>query len=228
MALGIQTESSEGGNFLPIIKYDARAGRFFRRDRSQDGGGAWVTDDVDITNVLQMVMDFAAIEVGYISFTGGTPDFRLVPIGHPLPPRPADKDDKGQPLFKQGFRCKVKLAKSCGGDVREWSHTAKVVLSAVDAIHDAYTSAPEAAQGKLPIVKCTGATPIKSGQSTNYQPVLEIAGWVDRPEGLPLPAQTGHAAPAAQPQAQQPAPQAPYVPPPAQRVPEAASAGAEF
>ena len=39
MSLGLKTESSGGGDFLPRIQYDARAGRFFRVDRVQTSAG---------------------------------------------------------------------------------------------------------------------------------------------------------------------------------------------
>src|SRR5690606_30386892 len=139
-------------------------------------------------------MDLENIEVGWINFET-TPEFRLVPLGQPLPPKPGDK-------FRQGFRTRIKLAKSIGGDVREFSHTAKAVLGAVDALHDAYVAAPESRAGKLPVVKLAGTTPIKTktpqGTTTNYAPVLEIVQWIDRPEDMALsekaePAQTAPA-----------------------------------
>jgi hypothetical protein len=48
MALGLQTESSGGGDFTPIIKFDARAGRMFRVDREQDASGSWNTENVEV------------------------------------------------------------------------------------------------------------------------------------------------------------------------------------
>lgn len=218
MALGINT-NSEGGEFKNIIKFDARAGRFFRVDRAQDSSGQWNKNDVDITNGISFIMDLASIEVGWASFAGGVPDFKLVKVGEPLPPRPAGVDDKGKPAYKQGFRCPIKLAKSCGGDAREWAHTAKVVLGAVDDIHNAFLAAPEAKQGKLPVIRCSSTRAVKSGQSTNYAPVLEIAQWVERPSDLPL---TDAAAKAPPP------PAASAVPPPAQQAPAQPIAGAEF
>ena len=54
MALGFNLGSGGGGgDFLPIIKYDARAGRLFRVDR-EDG----VSTSVDITRNFKAVFDF--------------------------------------------------------------------------------------------------------------------------------------------------------------------------
>ena len=46
MPLSIKTEG--GGDFLPIVKYDTRAGHMIRVDRTQ-GAKGWDTDEVDIT-----------------------------------------------------------------------------------------------------------------------------------------------------------------------------------
>ena len=86
MAFGFNYESS-GGDIIPIVKFDARAGRFFRIDRS-DG----VNNPVDITSSFKAVMDFENIEVGFINFdTGGASDFVMVPLGTPMPQKPGDK-----------------------------------------------------------------------------------------------------------------------------------------
>jgi len=231
MALGIATENTGGGDFLPILKYDSRSGRFFRPDRSQDANGNWQSEVVDITGNVAFLLDFATIEVGWINFSAGSaPDFRMVAIGQPLPAKPGE-------LYKQGFRARVKLGKSCGGDVREWAGTAKVILGQVDALHTAYTIAPESKAGKLPVVMCNGTVPVKSGSGTksslNYAPLLYIASWVDRPADLPLVKGNGNGAqkPATASPAQATAQPANHVPPPVQQAPApspAAAVGGEF
>jgi len=76
MGLGLKI-SSGGGDFLPIVKYDARAGRMFRVDKV-DG----ISTPVDITKKFKAVFDFENVEVGYINFaTGSAPDFVMVPLG---------------------------------------------------------------------------------------------------------------------------------------------------
>jgi hypothetical protein len=181
MALGLQTESNGGGDFLPIVKYDARAGRFFRVDRSQVGD-TWETNPVDITNGFQAVFGLQDIKVGYINFnTGGAPDFQLVGLGDKLPAKPSD-------LHKQGFRLNVKLGKSSGGDVRDFASCARVVIGALDELHTLYEAKKGDNRGKLPIVALKTTTAVKSGQgaktSTNYAPVFEIVKWVDAPPEL--------------------------------------------
>lgn len=181
MPLGLQTESG-GGDFADVVKFDARAGRWFRVDRSQDSAGNWATDSVDITHSFQAVFDLANVEVGWVFFANGlAPQWAMVPLGQALPPKPTDQ-------HKQAFRMQLLLGKTAGGDVREFASQAKAVIGAVDKLYDAYAADPESKQGLLPVVAMTSSTPIKSsggGQtSTNYAPVFEITAWVKRPDRL--------------------------------------------
>lgn len=175
MALGLATESS-GGDFLPILKFDARAGRFFRRDRN-----GTENVEVDITKAFKAVVDMENIEVGYINFaTGGAPDFVLVPLGDPMPQKPSDG-------HKQGFRIVCKLGNDCGGDLREFSSCAKVVIRGIDALHEAYLAGEKQNPGKLPVIVLKDTVPITTEgkqKSTNYQPVFEIVSWAPRPKDM--------------------------------------------
>lgn len=181
MALGLNTDTADGGDFMPIIKYDARAGRFCRRDRVEEAG-QWVSHEIDITDGFAAIMDVANIEVGWMDFFNTPPSIITQPASLGLPDKP-ERD-----TYKQGFRLHVKLKQDQGGDVREWCSSAKAVIRSVDALHDLYKTAPEAAQGRLPIVAMTGTTIIESGSgarsSKNYSPNFEIIGWADRPPGL--------------------------------------------
>lgn len=180
---GFSTEPSNGGgDFLPIIKYDARAGRIFRVDRV-DVGGQFSSEPVDITRNFKAILDMENIEVGWINFaSGGAPDFKLVPMGSILPGRPSDQ-------HKNGIRLMLKLGKECGGDkpIREIAGTSKAFLSGVEKLYHDYEAGrkttPDAGD-KLPIVVLKDTTPITSGQgakqSTNYVPVFEIVGWALR------------------------------------------------
>lgn len=177
MALGMNYESTSGGDFLPIVKYDARAGRIFRVDRADR-----VNTPVDITRTFKAVMDLENIEVGWLDFnTGSAPVFALAPLGAPFPANPG-----GQ--AKQGVRLMMKLSKECGGDVREMATSAKAAMRGIDDLHTAYETGEKENPGKLPVVVLKDTIAITSegqGQkTTNYQPVFEIAGWVARPEDL--------------------------------------------
>jgi len=178
MALGFDFGSSGGsGNFLPIAKYDARAGRFFRVDR-EDG----ITAQHDITRNFKAVFDFENMEVGWISFTAGSaPDFNMVPHGSAFPAKPTDN-------HKRGIRMHIKLGGEIGGDCRELASTATAMLNGINSLHDEYLAGVKANPGKLPVVVLEETVPISSGsgdkKSTNYQPVFKIASWVKRPADL--------------------------------------------
>jgi hypothetical protein len=140
------------------------------------GATGWEPQRVDITNPAPVfAVDFPSIEVGYVHYTNAGPDFKMVPLGQPLPTVPS-KD------YKQC--CRVKIAGQVLGGVREFSSSAKCVLNALDDLHNKYEAAEEAAQGKIPIVKLIGTSAITTngpqGKTTTYAPVFEIIGWTDR------------------------------------------------
>jgi hypothetical protein len=178
MAL-MNISENAGGDFLPIVKYDSRAGRIFRVDRA-DG----TSTPVDITRSFKALFDFEQVEVGYIMFSaGGAPDFRMAPYGQPLPAKPVGD-------YKQGVRLRIKLAPGCGGDVRELAGTANAFLRGINAVHDEYVKLAPANPGKLPVLVLQDTIGVESGsgsrKSTNYTPVFSIEGWAARPADMPL------------------------------------------
>ena len=180
---GFSTEPSAGGNFTPIIKYDARAGRIFRVDRIDTGNG-FESNPVDITASFKAVVDFENIECGWIDFPpGSAPSFALSRMGTKLPDRPSTK-------HKNGIRMLLKLNKTCGGDkpVREIAGTSKAFLNGIEEVYAEYDNEKVKYSGKLPVSVLVSTSPIKSGngqtQSTNYRPKFKIDGWAVRPEDL--------------------------------------------
>lgn len=184
MALGMNFNSGgDGGDIVPYVKYDSRAGRISRADRSQAADGSYGNEVVDITSNFKAVIDMENIEIGFFLFTAGAaPQMLVVPIGQVMPQKPAGEG------WKQGARVMMKLHQSCGGDVREMSGNAASFLRGFDELHTAYEAGKPANPGKLPIVVLKSAQPVTTGQgakkSTNYQPVFEITGWAPRPVDL--------------------------------------------
>jgi hypothetical protein len=220
MGLGLQTGSS-GNDYLPIVTWDARAGRMFRVDREQDAGGMWMSNKIDITNEQPTFLaDFGSIEVGYLAFTPTGPSFAMAPLGQPFPAKPT-------PDHKQGAKMKLFSPKNFGG-IREFASSAKSVLGSIDALHSEFEAAPEAAQGKLPVVKLAGSTAITTkgpqGNVTSYAPQFVVTGWAARPEELgertvPAPGVKAASAPAPKPTA--------HVAPPVAKKAEPAAAMAD-
>jgi len=227
MAFGMQTTS---GDFLPIVKYDARAGKFFKVEKLVGGG----SNPIEIPMGTKFALDFGTIEAGYVMFSNQGPIRHMKPYvdGVAMPAQPQDKDDKGKLIFRPGFY--IKVAGNALDGVREWCSNAQVLLNAMDELYQQYVRAPEAAAGQIPLIAIVSTTPVTTGsgaqKSTNYAPVFRIEGWVLRPDicgprTTPLPGTTtnGHGAPAAAPQAA-PAQPAPVTPPPAQQAPQAPAA----
>lgn len=180
MALGLP--KSDGGNRVPILKYDARAGRLFRVDRSQTAAGTYESNAVEITAAFQAVIDLEHIELGWLDFPqGAAPSIVVAPYGQPIPPKPTA-------AHRAGFRVHMLLGKTCGGDVREMASNANVSVDGMDLLHDAYLEGVQGNKGKLPVVKLSGTKTVsgkgKGVGSMNFQPVWQIVGWVDRPEKL--------------------------------------------
>ena len=94
MAFGLKTIPGNSGDFLPIIKFDAKAGRLFRVDKDPD---TFEKEVVDITSPPpRFAMDFGTLDVGWIHFSADGPEYQLAPVGTTPPAMPLDKDEKGK------------------------------------------------------------------------------------------------------------------------------------
>jgi hypothetical protein len=140
-------------------------------------------------------LDFATFEAGYMTIGPQGPVRLMKPyiMGTEMPPQPQERDDKGQLIMKPGFRCVV--AGNALEGIREWCSNAASVVGPLDDLWNTWWYAPEAAQGKIPLVSIVSTTPVTTGgkqKSTNYKPNFVIKGWVDRlekmgPRTVPLP-----------------------------------------
>lgn len=181
-------QGGAAGNIVPGLKFKANQGRLYLYDRVQDLNGVWSPQEIEITDSRpQFAMDFGRLEVGWCHFMQGmAPQYFMVPYGEPMPPKPGspgNDDATGKALsFQQGFRIPV-AGKALGG-VREFTGNSKALLNGMNDLHSAFEAAPEAALGQIPIVTLTHNITVKTGQSTNFQPVFEIKSWVDRHEIL--------------------------------------------
>lgn len=178
--------TGNGGNFLSFIKYNAKDGKFFRRDRTQDSFGNYDNTDVDITDGFTAAMDIKNIRVGYLDFSTGVPVKDLVynsEIGKDGVEYPA----KNTQNAKKGFGLLVILGRGVRGNdednqVREWTSNSTLVASAVSALDDDYLAGiaedPKRAE-QTPIVKLTNVEKVKSRMGTNAKPHFEIVDWID-------------------------------------------------
>jgi hypothetical protein len=176
MSLGKRKASS--GDITPLVKFDARAGVAYRCDRARAPDGEWYTDQKNITDNFLAIFDMQNVEVGWAAFSSnGPPNFAMFPVGSDIGDPPSDK-------HTQGFRLRLKLAKGCGGGVREFASTAASTWQAIDKLHTEFEKERGKHPGELPVVKLTEVKPNKTPMGTSYIPVFEIAGWMVRPPEL--------------------------------------------
>jgi hypothetical protein len=187
--MALPTNTTYSGDRRPILKYDARSRLFSLPNRVQQPDGSWITRTQDLTSAV-FVFDFPTLEVGWVGFPGGRPDFRMAAFplnlqlsgGTPtLAARPADLNEQGNPVFNMGFRLNVMMGNR---EVREFSHSALCVYNAFSKLHDQFIAAAEAKAGQVPVVQVASYEAIKAKMSTNYAPVFKIGKWIDRPVEL--------------------------------------------
>jgi hypothetical protein len=77
-----------------------------------------------------------------------------------------------------------------GDAPREFMSTAAATWYALDTLHTAYDNQRKDHPGEVARVKLTDVIETKAGNSTNFTPVFELAGWVARPPDLPKPTAT--------------------------------------
>jgi hypothetical protein len=204
---GFSTAPSAGGDFLPIIKYDARAGQFKLVERVQTATGFESNEEIMDRIKLRMVVDLYNLETGWIDFTSGAPQFNLVlardlydpdrnPDGIPFPPAAVPQGG-----WKTGIRFMIKLPKTVWIDedpprsvqvdktVREMATSAKAFMSGIEAIYEQFLAETPAHRGSVPVLKLHGVPAVQktgTGARTSiaYRPTFVIDKWVPRPPDL--------------------------------------------
>jgi hypothetical protein len=168
----------KGSDFMPVFKYDANAGSFYKQDRvlTKDGWGNEQADVGDDLRAGRVIFDLDHIEVGWLYFPkGAAPETALFPAGQDIGDAPT-KD------HKQGFRVVVKLDND---EPREFMSTAAATWYALDTLHEAYCNQRKDHPGQVAKVKLVDIIETKTGNSTTFTPVFELVGLVARPPDLP-------------------------------------------
>ena len=229
MAFGYKVTN---GDFLPICKFDARSGKFFKVEKTP----GQQANDIELPPGTKFGVDFGTLEAGWCTFTTQGPIRHMQPYIEGQSPinQPPDKDAEGKMIYRPAFY--VKLAGNALDGVREWIGASAAVMNAMDELYTQVCRAPEMAAGQIPIVSIPSTVAIKSGtgarSSTNYAPVFRLEGWTPRPDILgprtvPVPVVNGQPTPVAAQSAPAPQP-APVAPPPAQQTAAAPPAGMPF
>lgn len=177
------------GEFTPYIKYNAKAGRFYVRPQG-------ATADVEVERPM-LAFDMANIRTGWLYYAEGAgPEKIWDPSPSQMAPRPP-----GPRKFKRGFEVMVFGNSDVPGigklGLREFSSTAGSVIGAILQMHAEYEKGLAANPGKVPYYACTGVAAIPGAFGTNYEPVFQLRGWVDRTK---IPAFDEHEPRASSPQ----------------------------
>jgi hypothetical protein len=162
--MGLNISNGGGEDFVPFLKYNAKAGRWYvRKDEN----------DVEINNPT-FVIDFDNIKTGWFLFEAGIPP--SIAFDKDLSTPAAKPSEK----HKRGFEVNV-FSKSMLDGVRVFSSTSGIVGSSINAIYEQYEKEKAANNGSLPVVQCAGVTPEVGKHGTNYKPNLSIVKWTSRP-----------------------------------------------
>jgi hypothetical protein len=172
MSLG-KRKSSTGNSFMPLLKFDARVGRFYLEQRVQTSNG-WEKQQTDITDRFRAVFDLANAKRGWLKFPrGAPPETVLVPAGED--PGEAPSED-----HKEGFR----VLGQVDGVVHEFMSTSVGAWNAVNALHDAYIREAPKHPSEAPVVVLHDIVERRYTSGTSFEPSFVITEWVPRPADL--------------------------------------------
>ena len=167
------------GDFTPFVKYNAKAGRWYVKKDDEE---------LEVQNPV-FVADLKNAKKAWMWFMEGqAPDVKLFPDLTTAIPKPSEN-------HKMGISINLFSEASFGGVVKLESNSINT-CSALGALHALYEAAPESKEGKLPVVRVTGAEAIKGNYGTNYKPTFVIEKWVDRPAAFDALADSDEQTPA--------------------------------
>jgi hypothetical protein len=161
------------GDFVPYLKYNAKAGRFYAKAEGGQG-------EVEILNPM-LAFDMSRIKTGWLFYSEGSGPEKVWDASPEIAaPRPA-----GPRKFKRGFEVMVVGNGKIPGTqerlgLREFSSTATNVITSMLRMYAEYEAGLAANRGKVPVYACTGVVPITGSYGVNYEPTFVLRQWVER------------------------------------------------
>lgn len=183
------------GDFVPYLKYNAKAGRFYAKAEG-------ITGEIEIINPM-LAFDMSRIKTGWLFYSEGSGPEKVWDASPEVAaPRPA-----GPRKFKRGFEVMVIGNGKIPGTqerlgLREFSSTATNVITSMLRMYADYEAGLAANRGMVPVYACSGVVPITGSYGVNYEPTFQLRQWVERSK---VPEFDTHAGPA-QPQERKPDP----------------------
>lgn len=160
------------GDFVPYLKYNAKAGRFYVKPEG-------ASEEIEIVNPV-VAFDMANIRTGWLYYAEGSGPEK---IWDPSPTQMAARPP-GPKKFKRGFEVMVYGNTVLPGGkklgLREFSSTAGNVIGSILHMHAAYEAGLGENAGKVPVFKCTNVKPITGAYGVNYEPQFDLISWVER------------------------------------------------
>ncbi|MFP6706427.1 MAG: hypothetical protein VCE75_10430 [Alphaproteobacteria bacterium] len=168
--LDLDIGSSGGGDFRPILKFNAKAGRFAYRN----------SEGEKEINPISLIFDLGNIATGWMLFREGQMPSRV------YDPNNGTRAEKPSSDHKRGFTVLVAVPKDQVGEenICEMSSTSMHLGNAIKEVWASYREGCDANQGKVPLITIKGVNASKDKFGTNYKPDLALDKWVDRPDGL--------------------------------------------
>lgn len=156
-----EAPSGDGTNF---VKFNGKAGRWYVK---KDGA------EVEVQNPV-FVADLANAKRAWMHFQEGqAPNVVYFPTHDAAVAKPSEN-------HKLGISVMLFSNALFGGVVKLESNSINT-CKALGELYDLYTKSDEGKKGMLPVVKVTGATPVKGNYGTNYAPQFVIEKYIPRP-----------------------------------------------
>jgi hypothetical protein len=167
-----------GGDFLPVLKFDARVGTFYTQDRVCHNN-EWSNEQHDVTEGLTLIIDVKNAQQGWFRYPkGAAPEMVLAaPDATNIGECPGDG-------YKEGIRVLAKIPGDAAG-TRELASTALGFYAGLDELHDKYLAERDEHPGKLPLCELVECREKKLASGSSWEPEFEIIDWVDRPNDMP-------------------------------------------
>jgi hypothetical protein len=175
MALG----KRRGGDFLPVLKFDARIGTFYTQDRVFRDN-QWLNEQHDVTEGLVLIIDVKNAQQGWFLFPKGAAPERVLAAPDATDIGKAPSDD-----HREGVHVLAKIPGDAAG-TRELASTALGFYEGLDELHDQYVAERDEHPGKVPLCELVGCREKKLASGPTWVPEFQIIDWVDRPDDMPL------------------------------------------
>lgn len=165
---------SSSGAFVPFLKYNAKAGRFYARFKDVQG-------DVELPVPIRLAFDFEHIQTGWVRFNqqGGPPEVLWDPTLEQEAEPPSDKHRRGFRVLVYGTQ-QVAGARNERIGVREIMANSGVFIESINAMYGEYEASKASNQGEVPVFQCARTESVKGVHGINYRPIFTLDRWVAR------------------------------------------------